>query len=147
MFFRKKAPELTNDAYARWLRAQRPPLALFLGLSELEQEALAELGDAHLADFAVAIGYAVADPNAADAGISAAAGDAASEETLARRLASELAAKLIGQQRKAPQPPPVPAGRMPAETLAGFGERRVEAHTGDEQPRPRLFGRAAERDA
>lgn len=144
MFFRRKtpAPELTNEAYARWLRAQRPPFAMFLGMSELEQEALARLGDESLQDFAVAIGYAVADPRAADAGISAAQGDTGAEETLARRLAAAFAAKLTA---KAP-PPPAPAGTptsMPRETLAGFGERRVEEHkrANGRPVAPTLFGR------
>ena len=138
MFRRKKAPELTNDAYRRWLRAQRPPLALFLGLSELEQEALAELGDEHAADFAVAVGYAVADPQAADAGVSAAQGDAAGDESLALRLAEGLAQKLAGRT----PPPPVPAGSMPRETLAGFSGRRQVEHK--HPRRSTLFGRPAD---
>ena len=39
IFRRKKAPELTNEAHARWLRAGRPPYLLFLGLSAVEQTA------------------------------------------------------------------------------------------------------------
>jgi hypothetical protein len=40
-----RKPDLTNAGYQRWLRAQRPPLVMFLRLSELEQEALAGMGD------------------------------------------------------------------------------------------------------
>lgn len=42
------APTLTVESYRRWLRAQRPDMRLFLGLSELEQETLAILGDEYV---------------------------------------------------------------------------------------------------
>ena len=125
IFQRKKAPELTNEAHARWLRAGRPPYTLFLGLSEIEQEALAQIGDDHDTDRAIALGYAIADPQAAD------------EESLARRLAEGLIGKLAGS--KAPPSPDAPTS-MPRETLAGFGERRAETHT-DNSAKPSLFGR------
>ena len=131
IFQRKKAPELTNEAHARWLRAGRPPYTLFLGLSEIEQEALAQIGDDHDTDRAIALGYAIADPQAADDGVSAVQGDAGAEESLARRLAEGLIGKLAGS--KAPPSPP-------RETLAGFGERRAETHT-DNSAKPSLFGR------
>jgi hypothetical protein len=41
-------PEVGPQAYALWLRAQRPPFRWFLGCSALEQEQLAELGDAYV---------------------------------------------------------------------------------------------------
>ena len=47
---RNQLPPLTNDTYARWLRAQRPPLPMFLGLSEIEQEALAGIGDDYVSE-------------------------------------------------------------------------------------------------
>jgi len=136
----KKAPELTNDGYARWLRAQRPPLPWFLGLSAVEQETLATLGDEHAQDFAVAVGYAVADPHVADAGISAAEGDTHAEESLLRRLATNFAQQ-IQTAREPAQAPIGGDGSMPAETLAGFGARRTETHKAN-QARPTLFGMA-----
>ena len=47
MIFRRKLPEvdLTEDAYARWLRAQSPPFEWFLGQAPEVQETLASLGD------------------------------------------------------------------------------------------------------
>ena len=137
IFQRKKAPELTNEAHARWLRAGRPPYTLFPGLSEIEQEALAQIGDDHDTDRAIALGYAIADPRAADDGVSAVQGDAGAEESLARRLAEGLIGKLAGS--KAPPSPDAPTS-MPRETLAGFGERRAETHT-DNSAKPSLFGR------
>ena len=141
MFFRKKqpAPELTNDAYQRWLRAQRPPLPLFLGLSQVEQEALACIGDDHAQELIEALTLALANPQALAAGIdvrAAEAGDTGAEESLARALASALAAKV----KKAQQAPPAAPTSMPRESLAGFGDRRTETHK-DNKKRPQLFGR------
>lgn len=113
---RKPAPELTSDGYRRWLRAQRPPLPWFLDLSELEQETLAQLGDEQLQDFAIAIGYAVRDPDAADQGVAAAAGDADAEASLAVRLAS----KILGSMPQKTAPTSYPGNG----TMAGLGERR-----------------------
>ena len=121
MFFKKRLPDLTNEAYERWLRAQRPPFEWFLRLSEVEQEQLAMLGDAHAQDFAVASGYAMQDPEAADAGISAMQGDSDAEETLARKLAQGFASKLM-QMQPAPQTRP----DRPQPSMAGFGDRRTE---------------------
>lgn len=118
MFRRKpQPPSVTNEAYRRWLRAWRPPFAWFLGLPDADQEQLAILGDERSQDLAVAVGYAVADPSLADAGLAAAAGDAAGEEQLALRLAAGLAERLA---KPAAPPKPVP-------TLAGFGRRRGTA--------------------
>lgn len=141
MFFRRKQPELTTDAYVRWLRAQRPPMALFLTLSELEQEALAEMGDGHTQELVEALALALANPQALAAGVDvrdAAAGDSGVEESLAKSLAKGLAAKLSGAQKPASGPiaPPVD---MPRETFAGMGERRV-TELSDNTKRPALFG-------
>jgi hypothetical protein len=144
MIFRRKkapAPELTNEAHARWLRAGRPPYTLFLGLSEIEQEALAQIGDDYDTDRAIALAYAIADPRAADDGVSAVQGDAGAEESLARRLAEGLIGKLYASKGpSAPQTPPDAPKSMPRESLAGFGERRTETHT-DDRAKPPLFGR------
>lgn len=55
--------ELTNAAYSRWLRAQRPPMELFLSASEEAQEALALLGDQYLVDTALAFADAIRNPH------------------------------------------------------------------------------------
>jgi hypothetical protein len=119
MLWKQRQPDLTNAGYERWLRAQRPPFDWFLRLSELEQEQLAMLGDAHVQDIAVAIGYTVRDPEAADAGMSAMQGDADGEATLAARLAQGLANKLINE--RSPEEPRQPAQR----TMSGFGSRKT----------------------
>lgn len=146
MFFRKKqpAPELTNDAYHRWLRAHRPPFTFFLGLSQVEQEALACIGDDHAQEMIEAHALAVANPRALEAGLAvrdAEAGDVDAEESLARTLASAFVAKI---KRKAAEPaaPPQQAAptSAPRESLAGFGTRRKVTHQ-DNRKRPALFGR------
>jgi len=139
MFWSKKQPDLTNEAYERWLRAQRPPFDWFLALSEVEQEQLAMMGDANVQDVVVAMGYAIRDPEAADAGMSAAEGDTDAEATLATRLAQGFASKLLQMQRaeraaQTPQEPPLPSAR----TMSGFGERRQQEET--QRAEPRLFG-------
>ena len=122
MFTKKQLPELTNEGYERWLRAQRPPFEWFLLLSQVEQEQLAVLGDVHVQDLAVALAYAIRDPEAADAGIGALAGDVDSEATLASRLAQGFAQKLSTMQQveQAAAPPKRPA----TPTMSGFGDRR-----------------------
>ena len=118
--FRRKLPEVTNESYSRWLRAHRPPWLMFLGLPVLQQEQLALLGDQFTNDVAIAFGYANVNPQLAEAGVAAAHGDPEGEETLARQVAVNLASKILGRM------PPKAASRFagPAETMAGFGERR-----------------------
>lgn len=110
------APEvdLTNEAFARWLRAGRPPMPLFLSMTEGQQEALAAIGDAQEQDRAIAIGYAVQNPAAAEAGTRAQIGDSTAEEDLLQQVAAGTIRRILGNQRKAapadaPKPPP-PAG-------------------------------------
>ncbi len=146
MFFRRRPkPPLTADAYRRWLRAQRPPLLDFLHLSDVEQEALALLGDEYAQDAIVAIGYALADPRAADAGLDAQRETGDGEESLARRLAADLASSIL-RRRGAAQEPAAPAEptRMPRESLAGLGARKkFEAIDKARRAGPTLFGRGA----
>lgn len=124
MFWTKRRPDLTNEAYERWLRAQRPPFEWFLRLSEVEQEQLAMLGDAHAQDFAVACGYAIRDPETADAGMSALQGDDNAEATLAMKMAQGFASKLMQMQE-----PQQRAAQPSQRTMSGFGDRRaVEEH-------------------
>jgi hypothetical protein len=141
MFWRRRPiPELTNDAHARWLRAGRPPYELFLGLSVLEQEQLALIGDEVTADRAIALGYAIRDPRAAELGV-AAPTDAGAEE----RLATQLAASVLGRLTKPSGNVIAPPVEMPRESLAGFGERRTETHERAGRRRSRtLFGKPAD---
>jgi hypothetical protein len=119
MFWNKRKPDLTNEAYERWLRAQRPPFDWFLALSQVEQEQLAILGDAQMQDLAVALGYAIRDPEAADAGMSAMNGDTGAEATLATKLAQGFAEKLMSMQQHAQAPQ-----QTSARTMSGFGDRQ-----------------------
>lgn len=134
MFFRRKPPAptvtVTNESFRRWLRASRPPWAWFLGLSELEQEQLAMIGDEHTQEVILAIGYAVSDPKLAEAGVEASRGKASGEETLVRRLAESFAQAIVGResrnQSRMRDPARSPA-EPPAPTFSGFGERKASA--------------------
>jgi len=115
---KKNIVELTDEAYARWLRARSPqPLSFFLGLAESEQEALALLGDEYTQDLCLGIGFAVQDPVGAQAGLdasSAGSGD----------LLSQLA--MIAAQ-KSQDAPTSDAGEMRRSrpiTMGGVTERR-----------------------
>lgn len=104
----RKTPvvDLTNDAYARWLRAQRPPLTWFLARTEDEQEAMAAMGDQHLQDLCIGIGYAVRDPQAAESAVGMAAGSQDAEVSLVQQLAAKVIAKMVQPQQSAPPQPP-----------------------------------------
>lgn len=138
--FRRKKPPLTSEAYRRWLRAQRPPLLDFLRLSDVEQEALAMLGDEYVQDVAVAFGHAAANPQAAGDGIGAARGDAIAEESLVRQMAAGFAKAITA---KASAKPPAQPWTPPRETFAGFGARQTSSTVDDARARPRLFGQEA----
>ena len=115
-FKKRKLPTVTNAAYERWLRAHRPSWVWFFCLGDAEQETLALIGDAHAERAALDIGYAVADPQIAEAGIAAAAGDADAEATLAKRMAVNVAASILrqrGAQPEAPRRPPNPPKAWP----------------------------------
>lgn len=121
-----RRPELTNDAFARWLRAQRPPFGLFLGLSEIEQEQLALLGDEYVQDVAVAVGYAVADPALASAGLE---GDSVEADvTRTEALARKVAESILGRQAAAS-----PRISSDAPTMSGFQERAAQRRTERQQ--------------
>ena len=134
----KKRPrevECTVEAYRRWLRACRPPLPWFLSLAELEQQALAQIGDAYSTDLALAQGE----------GVRAALGRAATEKPdtieaeaqALEALGEEVASRL---RARAPRKPAAPA------TMAGFGDRRAAAEAANTPPPapPRSFlGRKA----
>ncbi|HXI82128.1 MAG TPA: hypothetical protein VNM34_15075 [Verrucomicrobiae bacterium] len=116
-------PTVTNASHRRWLRAGRPPWLWFHALPAVEQEQLALIGDDHARDLALAAGWAVRDPEAAEAAVAAEGGDASAEESMARRIAGEFAAKLLARRE----------GRAAAPTMAGVGARRVAAAAA---PRP-----------
>lgn len=155
-FHQQTVPTVTNEIYSRWLRAGRPPFPWFCGLVEDEQEQLALLGDDYAQDLVIAVGYAVRDPELADAGISAAAGDPVGEETLARRAMELVVTRILAGRQAAPQTGPGagseasrdpgpgttgdprtsgqtisgpvsgPPGRRAPETLGGLGKRRLD---------------------
>lgn len=139
MFWRKKPGpvDVTTDAHARWLRAGRPPYEAFMRMPQIEQEALAAVGDEFDTDRAIALAYAIADPQAADAGVDA-VDNSTAEETLVRRLASGFVEK-IQKARQSEQAPPSEPPKPPRESMAGFGDRRSETHT-DRRRAPTLFG-------
>lgn len=113
MFFRRKAPPitLTNDAYVRWLRAQRPPFEWFLELGELEQEQLAQHGDDQWA--------AVAEAIAAELGGGQQPGPAEPQEDDAAIAVKAAAQVLKGMGMHTSRPTPRP-------TFAGFGEEKAK---------------------
>lgn len=116
MFGRKKTADISEDAYRRWLRAQRPQWNWFFRRSEMEQEGMARLGDDYIQDCCVGIGYAVKDPEIADAGRDAAT-NPESEAILAQRIAAEMIQrKMAGDQ---------PVAIAEPVTMGGFGARKI----------------------
>ena len=111
--------DLTNEAYSRWLRACRPDLVWFLSQAEDVQEQLAILGDDYVQGVCIGIGYAVANPAAAEAGTRVASGSMEAEVDLVQHLAAGAVRRLMGAAEK-----PAPAARAPKETMAGVFERR-----------------------
>lgn len=121
---------LDADAYARWIRAQRPDLRWFLALAAAEQEVLARMGDSYVQDLfenlCVSIGMAVADPALADAGMQAKAGGPGAEDNFVQQLALATARKLGAT------PAPTPARATPA-TFGGFAERQQQRAAASKQ--------------
>ena len=116
MFKRKTPPpDVTNANYGQWVRAQCPPFDWFMRQPELIQEQLALIGDEYQQDLCVGIGYAVADPSVADAGLDA-ADNPESEEALLRRTALDL----VGKMQSKPQAPTAP-------TMGGVTARKEAA--------------------
>lgn len=128
--------EVTNDSYARWLRAGRPDFFWFLGLSEINQEQLAVIGDEYIHDVVVAAGYAVRDPDLAQATVEVNSGQATGEEAMARRMMDTLIGKLI--RRDAARSSAAPQRAAPGPTMAGFGSRASKPSSAAHQ----LFGAA-----
>ena len=140
----RKIPEveLTTEAYGWWLRAQRPPLIWFLGQSKADQENMAEMGQEYTEDICVALGYAIANPRAAEAGLDGDTNPEA-EEQLVRQLVTGFAEAIQGRE-VAPQSMPEPEPL----SMGGVGKRRQESAQAvqDEKVKEtqakRLFGRA-----
>lgn len=135
--FRKKtrplaeaSPTLTNDAYGRWLRAQRPPLPWFLALSEPEQEQLAMIGDEHIVDVIHAVVTAAKHPDAIEA-----VAPAAEPESEAAAIAQLVAASLAKRGEARSAAPSSPKTRRPT-TMSKIGREPTEAKRA---PR-KLFG-------
>ena len=142
IFRRRTAPTVTNDAYRRWLRAARPSWAWFFGLTELEQEQLALLGDEHTQDLVISLAYAIQDPALADASIGVGQGDPRGVGALAKRMVEGLATRILARQ-DAPQTPRKPS--MPTATLAGLGARKSTSAAPKRRP-AELFGRQADKE-
>lgn len=104
LFRRKKPPvfDLTAQAYSQWLRAQRPPFHWFMAQTAEDREALASMGQDHADAAAVSIGYAVADPAAAEAGKEALNGSVDAEAGLVEMLAQRAMQKILAGVKSAP---------------------------------------------
>lgn len=115
-FHRKPVFDLTADAYGQWVRAFRPPFHWFMAQAAEDREALATIGDGYVQSVAIGIGYAVANPAAAEAGVAASGGAAEGDIGLVEMLAQKAIQKIIaGQPRPtqaAPQRPPQPPMQM-----------------------------------
>lgn len=106
----KDPPEVTNEIYSQWLRAQRPPFEFFLDLSSLEREQLALMGDEYVQDVAIALGLAMKHPEDAADGVAALRGDEDGEASLALRLAQNLAMAAPPAQMPPRPPQSLPGG-------------------------------------
>ena len=149
-FRRRPAPELelNEDAFDRWIRAQRPPFELFLTWPEEVQEALAQRGDAYVEDIATLYGYAVLDPERTRLGLAAEEGDEDVEAELTLLNAKTLAAAMSRVAQNAPQAP-APASPL---SFGGIGKRRQERQETrqiakeDEGFVPTLFGKKPDQE-
>lgn len=103
-FRRPKTPEptVTNGAYQRWLRAQRPPWGVFFTLGEDEQEQLAMLGDGYVAEVAEHLGAVL--------GGAAPAAEQATESDLTANLIQQVAHQVMQRHGATSRPPAAPAG-------------------------------------
>ena len=120
---------ITNEGYARWLRAQRPPWEFFFTLSELEQEQLASLGEQHIEEIGFAMSLMLTHSEAYQAGRGLSHGDPETEASAALKAARGMAENL---SRQAP---------AQSSSMAGSGSRiatDLQFHTAGQ---PKLFGR------
>ena len=121
LFRRKKPPvaDLTNEAFGQWIRAQRPPFQWFMAQTREDREAMAMLGDEYAVSMAVQIGYAVANPEAADATQKAIGGNSDGEADLVEMLARKAVQKILAS---APQPAAA-APKRPPMRMGGTGRK------------------------
>lgn len=112
--------EMDLDDYKLWLVAGRPPFRWFMQQPADVRAALAAVGQEHHEQVALLHGYAVRDPEAAEAATAPADSEAA-DAVVAERLAGELVRAMLG--RDAPKPAAAP--ERPQESFAGLGGRRT----------------------
>ena len=125
--FRVEPPTITSLAYARWLRAQRPP-SWFWDLNEDDQEHFAQLGDDYV-QTALEIGQGVGQEGQPNS----------DEVSLIRQIAQAVATKNMGGL--ADSEPAV----SPSATMAGLGKAKADkeaAEVKNEAEGLRLFGQA-----
>ena len=134
-------PALTTTGYGLWIRAQRPPLQWFASLTQIEQEALAKVGDTYVENVAVALAMAIHDPVAASDGLDAQHGDRDAEAALVQRMADAAAVKIASAMRR--QPAAAPSRPEPPPSMGGLKERqeaRVRAERAARAENRSLFG-------
>lgn len=123
LFARKHPLDITATAYARWLRAGRPPFDDFLRMSDVDQEGLATLGDNHHEDLCVALATALTNPEALVTGSQA--GDAAEPPEdaieIARKMANSVTMGGTGGSRYVR-----PQSQRPMGTMLGAKGERVQ---------------------
>lgn len=114
-------PEVNSENYALWLRARRPS-DWFFGLSQLEQEALASVGDGYTDDCCIRMGEIIGQLMDATlqgfvTGQEAVKAQAPDEEKALQRLAANMIAKKLGE------PVQEPSAAVPV-SFGGITERR-----------------------
>jgi len=116
-------PDVTPDAYARWLQAQRPPFDWFMELPEEGQQELAMQGVIHRWDAAQDAAMALLDPERFE--VECYGDESEAEEIQVRRLAAKAVGHILGAEE--PQAAPQRPGPEPVRTMAGVLDRREEA--------------------
>ena len=116
----KRKPEVieaTEEAYRLWLEAGRPDFLWFLSQPPMVQERLAEIGCEYTQNVCVAVGLAVKNPDAAQAGLELE--NSNNEVDVLRAMVESAAIKAL--EHRAPAPP-----AAPRPTMGGLTERRLE---------------------
>lgn len=126
---------LNEQSYRYWIRAQRPDLRWFLGLSQDLQGKLAEIGEDERGRAALELAHAIRDPEAVDAVLS---GDEADQEALAIQRMAQGVVEAAFRASSATVPTTKPSA-PPAPTMAGLGKRKVEAPLAGAFARSRSF--------
>lgn len=140
----RKTVRMDEPAFLRWLRAGRPPMPWFIGLAEIEQERLSQLGDQYSQDTCLGIGYAVRDPDIARAGRDPDANGGEGEVLLLEALLRAQAAKAAGMPATGRTDSP------PQPSMAGLARRKEAAQAARQASQPDasiLFGAQADPSA